>query len=390
MRPADVRQWRFRVPGSQVRTGAPVTLRNDACDIDLTGPADGAVVLHGPGPASRPVCGGERIAVSVAGLGYLTAGSSPEAGVIAGEEPSAEWVVSGVAPGVAVPVDRPVALYDTVQGDHLICVDRPGGPTLVWAATGAAAGAPADPESGPLRLLPIPPPCLPPEGIPGDAELAGALVPVRDGDLDAGLLLLLDPIAARALGGHLARRAPDLAQTLAADGIVGTVLCRWSPEGSPSGIRPPLPPAGARLWVQGRLVADPGVSLSPVRAVAWALDADGEPVTAAPGDAGWPLTGMTWRVVLLPGPGPVPDARPGTALYLPLPSRAGEPGSTTTTTPVPGGRATGRPGGGRASSTALVPGPGGGPRVLRFAVAPSLSGEPVALGCTVRVHLPGR
>lgn len=166
---------------------------------------------------------------------------------------------------------------------------------------------------------------------------------------------------------------------------------RWPPAGDPSQARLPLPQPGSRLWVQGLLVADPEVSLSPVRALAWALDADGEAVTAAPGTRGWPETVLTWRLLMLPLPeasGPAPCA-----FYLPLPGRDGEPGTATTLTPVfergAGSPPWWGPAGRASTSPALVSGVTGSRRVLRMAMTPARGGRLRTLGCTVRVHLPG-
>lgn len=350
----------------------------DAADV----PAGAAISLHRPGSSPRPICGGEPVAVRLAGAGYLVAGEPGSADVVVGPEPVAEWVVTGVAPGVAVPVGKPVGLFDTVHGDHLVCIPGPDLPVLAWMST---AGLPAPP-------LPIPARLRPPEGVPGDVELSGAVVPVRDGDLEAGLLLLLDPADGRALGSHLVRRVPDLAESLAPDAAVGAVACRWSRLGGPADVRPALPPAGARLWVQGALVADPGVSVSPVRALAWALDGDGEPVTALPGGPDWPQTVITWRVLVLPLPDDDPGGAQPCAFHLPLPVRDGEPGTTTTFTPLAEGTV-GRTGDRRtplrgAPAPALVPAPAGSRRVLRAAASCGPGGPGGVLGCTVRVHLP--
>jgi hypothetical protein len=361
------------------------------------------------------------VALHLAGAGHLAAGEPGSADVVVRREPAVEWMVTGVAPGVAVPVGRPVGLLNTVQGDHLVCLPRlrlrgPDTTAGSPAAGGEAAGGAGVDDAGEADLagpdmprgevpvlgwassggssmvtLPMPPEFRPPEGVPGDAELAGALVPVRDGDLEAGLLLLLDPGDGRSLGGHLLRRSPDLAQHLAPDAAVGAVVCRWSSAGGPSQAQPPLPAAGSRVWAQGLLVADPGASLSPVRALAWALDADGKPVTAAPGTGSWPETVLTWRLLMLPLPdvaGPAPCA-----FYLPLPGRDGEPGTATTLTPVSErgtGRSAERRSGGRAAAApALVPGVTGSRRVLRMAMVPAQGGRLQTFGCTVRVHLPG-
>ena len=419
MRPGDVRQWRFRTTGTQVRAGAPVTVHNDAVGLDLAlgplrlplGPpvpgagadADAdrlaraaglslsappattaAVTLGRAGSSDRPICGGEQVAVQLRGVGYLAAGQPGGAQLVVHTEPAAEWVVTGVAPGVAVPVGLPVALFDTVQGDHLVCYPGPDQPVLDWAA--GAGGHPA------ATRLPIPDAFRPPEGVPGDVELAGALVPVRDGDLSAGLLLLLDPADGRTLGAHLTARAPEQAAQLAPEGVVGAVACRWSAAGAPSPAGPALPPAGSRLWVHGLLVADPGVCLTPVRALAWALDADGEPVDAAPGEPGWPRTAITWWMVLPALPDDVPGGLESWVCYLPLPGQDGEPGSTTTLTPLSapdlaGGCPPQRRIGGRRAAT-LVPGVRGPARMLRMAATEDRGGRPVTSGCTVRVHLP--
>ncbi|HET9654839.1 MAG TPA: hypothetical protein VFP72_05770 [Kineosporiaceae bacterium] len=216
--------------------------------------------------------------------------------------------MTGVAPGVAVPVDRPVGLFDTVVGGHLVRLpdlapDRAPGPSprpgpdpaagLVWACDRRVGG--------PVRPLPIPDRCRAAEGIPGDAELAGALVAARDGD----------------------------------------------------------PAAGA----------------------------------VRPGDPSWPPTTLTWRIVLLPEAAavPRPDGRPpfpASALWLPLPGRDGEPGSTTTVTALPDTLAERGSRGARCSvGPALVPGPRGR-RMLRLPLRPGPLPVAVRLGCTVRVHLP--
>jgi hypothetical protein len=574
VRPDDVRQWRFRAHGTQIRVGSLVALHNDAFRVDLVigvvqlpegpsvptallpaspvGPASAssgqdtpqdcvtctltgvdpvslrisrssaspgglrgpdvvrAVTLHRPGVSSRPLCGGEPVALHLAGIGYLASGEPGSAEVVVRREPAVEWVVTGVAPGVAVPVERPVGLFDTVQGDHLVCLPREGtsgpavgvreagrrallpadlrgpdlpsadlrgpdlpsadlrgpdlpsadlrgpdlpsadlrgpdlpsadpqgrglssaapqgrglpgqdllgtdrrgaqAPVLGWSSTGSRPAVALPPVTlppvalppvtlPPVALppvtLPMPPAFRPPEGVPGDAELAGVMVPVRDGDPEAGLLLLLDPAAGRSLGDHLSRRSPGLAPRLAPNGEVDVVACRWSAAGDSSQVRPSLPPSGSRLWVQGLLVADPVVSLNPVRALAWALDADGEAVTAAPGTGGWPETVLTWRLLMLPLPEASGPAQ--CAFHLPLPGRDGEPGTATTLTPASergaglstGSRAGWRPGGRVSTSAALVLGVTGSRRVLRMAMAPDHGGRLQVLGCTVRVHLPG-
>jgi hypothetical protein len=256
---------------------------------------------------------------------------------------------------------------------------------LGWACEGG--------DGGPASTrLPIPHAFRPPEGVPGDVELAGAMVPVRDGDLAAGLLLLLDPADGRTLGAHLAARDPERAAQLAPGGAVGAVACRWSAAGAPSSAEPALPPAGSRLWVHGLLVADPGVCLAPVRALAWALDADGEPVDAAPGEPGWPRTAITWWMVLPALPDDVPGGLGPWVCYLPLPGQDGQPGSTTTLTSLPAPDATGgRPSQRRIGvpgAATLVPGVTGPARMLRMTATPDPGGRPVASGCTVRVHLP--
>lgn len=435
VRPGDVRQWRFRATATQLRAGVPVAMHNDAVDLDLelgsvrlpgpavlrlpadpaTGPEGSpagdrprtltraepvtvqrppgaeAISLHRPGSSPRPICGGERVAVRLADVGYLAAGEPGSADVVVRPEPAAEWVVTGVAPGVAVPVGRPVGLFDAVHGDHLVCIPPRAAPDQAAPDQGKPVLGWASHADGRAATLPIPAQLRPAEGVPGDTELSGALVPVRDGDLEAGLLLLLDPTDGRSLGSHLLRRVPELAEELAPDAVVGAIACRWSAAGGPSDADPPLPPAGSRLWAHGVLVADPGVSLNPVRALAWALDADGDAVTGGPGGPGWPETVITWRVLVLP----LPDDEGGDpaecAFYLPLPGRDGEPGTATTLTPV-SGRGAGRyaerlPGGRAPASPALVTGVSCPRRVLRMAVAPGH--RPTALGCTVRVHLPG-
>jgi hypothetical protein len=385
----DVRQWRLHAPGTQVRPGDAVHLLNETWDGALTVTVDDAggatltapgtdgptVSLSRPGPSTDPVRGGERVAVRLPGAGYLaaeetrTGAAGPDLTVRT--DRAAEWIVTGVAPGVAIPVDRPVALFDTVQGDHLICRPGPGGAALTWASGGTAEGT----------GLPMPERFRPPEGVPGDTELNGAAVPVRDGDPAAGLLILLDPGEARHLGEHLRERVPDRADLLVPDGAVGAVACRWSVDGGPPAAEA-LPAPGARIWVQGRLAAEPGVSLHPVRAFAWATDADGDAVGAAPQDPLWPETVLTWRVHLLPGSGAA------TAVYLPLPGRDGEPGTSTTFTPLPvpdtGGGEPPRP-----RPPAVVRDPRTGRRAARPLLLPDPAGAAVTRGCTVRVHLPG-
>ncbi len=391
----DVRQWRFRAAGTQVRPGSPVTLHNDAVGSDVGVRVDGpaVVTLHRTGSSRDPVRGGERLAVQIEGAGYLSAQETGDPSLCPAGNGPTEWIVTGVAPGVAVPVDRPVALFDAVRGDHLVCVRQGGETVLTWSTRACAAPGTFSAGAGEPSLsvrLPMPPEFRPPDGVPGDAELCGAGLPVRDGDVDAGLLLLLDPGDARLLGDHLRRRVPDLAGVLAPEGTVGAVACRWSAAGGRLAAGVEFPPVGARVWVQGRLVAEPGVGLRPVRALAWAQDVDGEPVLSAPGDARWPRAAVTWRVILLPCAHGDPAADAATAIYLPMPGRDGEPGSATTFTPVyPSGQeAAGRRRCRGAPATAVVRDPRSGRRALRIGIWPGRRQEPVTVGCTVRVHLP--
>lgn len=390
----DVRQWRLHASGTQVRPGDAVRLLNEARDGGLAVALDAAgratmtvpssdtptVSLSRAGSSPDPVRGGERVAVRLNGAGYLAAGvvRPGDAGpmVTVRPEKAAEWIVTGVAPGVAVPVDRPVALFDTVQGDHLVCESGPDGTSLAWAAARGATGG-----SG----LPMPERFRPPEGVPGDVELAGVAVPVRDGDPSAGLLVLLDPGEARQLGDHLRERVPDLGDLLAPDGTVGAVACRWSVADDPPTAGAPFPPPGARVWVQGRLTAEPGVCVDPVRVLAWATDADGDAVVAGPEEPRWPTTVLTWRVHLVAAGDGVPPGTP-VAVYLPLPDRDGEPGTATTFTPLTarqrGSARSGRPPG----PPAVVRDPRSGRRVVRIVLRGAPGGAPA--GCTVRVHLP--
>ncbi len=390
----DVRQWRFRGPGTQLRPGSPVVLYNEVVDVEVGAPGESlggippgsAVTLRRAGSSPDPVRGGERLAVYVEGVGFLAAASDGP-GIATRPGEAAEWIVTGVAPGVAVPVDRPVALFDAVQGDHLVCLDGAGGPVLAWSAEVGRTGPPGPRDGVPL---PMPPQFRPPEGVPGDVELCGALVPVRDGDLSAGVLVLLDPPDARLLGAHLAARVPDLAATLAPERSVGAVACRWGAgcDGAVGGLE--LPPAGARLWVQGSLVAEPGVCVRPVRVLAWALDADGDPVLAGPDEPQWPAVAISWQLLLLPVHCEDNLPEVPVAVYLPLPGRDGEPGSTTTFTPLrsgPGGARTVR-GARGATAPAVVRDPRTGRRAVRIGIAPADAGAATTTGCTVRVHLP--
>lgn len=402
MTTADVRQWWLPTAHPQERAWAE---RVEAGPVAVGAVSVGAVsvgqvTLVRPGPARRPICGGESVAIALGRFGYLAAGPDPATRPVLVPEPAPEWVVTGVAPGVAVPVDRPVGLFDTVAGDHLVRLPerlpdgaagtstRPGpdpAAGLVWACDRC--------PGGPLRPLPIPDRCRPVEGMPGDAELAGALVAFRDGDPAAGLLLRPDPVDGRALGEHLASRVPELAARLAPEGVPGAVACRRTPAGGPLPADLPLPPPGTRVCAQGYLVADPDLSLAPVRVLAWAQDGTGAALAVRPGDPSWPPTALTWRIVLLPQSAARPhhDGRPqapASALWLPLPGRDGEPGSTTTVTPLRDAPAEPESrGAGYRIGPALVPGPRG-LRMLRFPLRLGPLGVAVRLGCTVRVHLP--
>jgi hypothetical protein len=257
------------------------------------------------------------------------------------ERTLARFVAGWLRRRVAVPVGRPVGLFNTVEGDHLVCRPERGAPRLGWASSG----------DHPQVNLPMPPQFCPPEGVPGDAELSGAVVPVREGDPEAGLLLLLSPADGRALGTQLVRRVPELAARVASDRRVGAVACRWScafqlplpgrdgEPGSSTTITPVFEHAAGR-YTERRGGGRAAMISNP------ASDPPPSPASRGPSPL---LPGVT--VALVPGPttalvpGALPALRAGRSsprrvLRMPLaPGRVHLPGTTYGRAVPPGGTA---------------------------------------------------
>jgi hypothetical protein len=395
--------WRLFSPRAQIRLGDP--LRAQACgertlpaaeagldeDTLLIQEREPTVSLYRDGAGTDVARGGELVAIRVRGVGFLSASPPVPAQrgsqVVIVQEPVAEWIVTGVAPGVELPVNRPVGMFNITCGEYLVGDVCPSGIRLGWAARRCP---------GPEAELPIPETWRPAEGSPQIAEFTGMQIPVHVGFPSSGFLVLVDRQEAADLGRLLHEQRPELAEALAPERTVGVIACRKpQPEPRTTGEYPD-PEPGSRVWGQGRLVADSGACADPVRVLAWAETERGEAVIAAPTGPEWPDTVMTWWVrVFRTAPDrelrhgsegrPTPGEEPA-AVYLALPSRDGERGSTTTVTPVtPSERAAvppalprGTPGLFRDSRT--------GRRVLRLAL-PETS-MTVTRGWTVRVHLP--
>jgi hypothetical protein len=343
----------------------------------VLGAAD-AVTLHrdcdDPDPSRPdpirpdPIRHSDLVALRLGASGFLVAGPAAGPAVTLVPEPVLQWHVTGGTHGAGIGADRAIGLFNLVHGDFLVA-----------PASGTVPAWWSDLDGG----LPIPGWGRPARGRAGDVELSGAAVQAVDGDPAAGLLLLLDPGVAGALAAHLAARAPTTAAALAPGGRLSAVACR----------RPgvDVPAAGARLWVQGPLSAQPGPSIDPVRTIAWALDADGHEVDADPTGAAWPREALTWHAVRLSAgrdASATADGPPSTrgddvpTWLLPLPAADGESGSTTTfTLQTPPGRAAGLP-------PSIVHDPRTGRRALRLELpGPAGAGtEPVRVTCAVRVH----
>jgi hypothetical protein len=130
--------------------------------------------------------------------------------------------------------------------------------------------------------------------------------------------------------------------------------------------------------------------------MAWAETAGGEVVTVDPADQDWPDTTVTWWVRVLPEfvcvvlpeetDRPEPPGRSASAVYLPLPSRDGEPGSTTTVLPVISPGRARIPVASPFGPPSLVRDPRSDRRALRLALPDHPS--TVVQGWTARIHLP--
>lgn len=484
VRPVDVQQWRFLGRGGILRPGEPVRLVNDTAGAgvgldDRSLPCWGApapLIVTRAGTSHDPIRSGERIGLHLAGYGFLTVPDGPGTDVVGDTAvppapPGAadrwnregEWEVTGCFTGVAVAFDRPVGLLHLLRGDHLVARCRaspapgegrehrehcPGrgercggreqhcrgrgegradrgercrcpagpaqeGPGPIWAWWAEQSGPPATAFPRALRAV---------EGVPSDVCLRGTAVgTVRPGagGQGNGVELLVDPGTAALLG-----RLPAAPGAGDAAACTDRLPCRWTGSWGPALAGAVLSAGPVRVWVQGPLLSGPGLRVDPVRSLAWALDCDGRPVRSRCGDPSWPPTRLTWRVARLPVPaGPALPQRGGTWL-LPLPGRDGEPGTSTTVTPVPatrggnaagsgprrgGQRRTGPRTGGRAGVLEMPPsivrdvrtgrrmlrvvlvggpppdGPSPGPSGSRTRAVPEPEGA-VVVGFTVRVH----
>lgn len=397
--------WRLRTPKAQVCLDDPLRVQVlDAArhldgeagaddDMLLVPEREPTVSLHRRSGGGGVVRSGEPVAIRVHGAGFLSASrpvpTQRGSRVMVVPEPVFEWIVTGVAPGVETPVDRPVGMFNLSCGEHLVVEPDAVGIRLGWASRRCP---------GPEVELPVPKTLRPPESLPQVAEFTGTRIPVQAGSPSSGFTVLLDWQEARDLGRLVSDQRPEQAGNLAPERTIGAIVCRGSQVelGAGGGNHDPEP--GARIWVQARLVADPEVCADPVRVLAWAETAQGNAVTVAPTGPDWPEVALTWWVrvfrvsgdhVVLPEPAgrPDPSERPTVAVYLPLPSRDGEPGSTTTVTPtVFRGRGTPPP-----AAHLGVPGllldPRNGRRALRLVLPDGPT--TVTWGWTVRVHLPG-
>ena len=83
----------------------------------------------------RPLVYGERLAIKVAGHGYLRYGERPLGiNLVWSNTPSYEWVIRGGVRGSTVKTGKPVVLYNRIAADTLIYCKRPIGINLRWTS----------------------------------------------------------------------------------------------------------------------------------------------------------------------------------------------------------------------------------------------------------------
>ena len=322
-----------------------------------------------------------------------------------------EWEVTGGATGQAVPIDRQVGLFNRTHGDHLVYGSRTYGINLRWWSDLDIFGD--------YSPLPIHQDFRSRSGEPGQIELSGTASEIEvfhggtDDELDWSISIRLDAGQRHTLFNHLLEHAANakIAHADQPNSPTGTPLtegelehihCEWmvldgydnslfdekffsadltrtlmlqkkawdisAEAAQKQGITGAkvsatldslLCATNAYVRLQGAFVNDLAhrfrVEIHPLDSLAYALDAQGRPLSATPDDlTRWPPTIVTWRVAAFTNSSfhrineadYIQKERTST-WYLPLPGSARLPGfSTTVSASFPNftNEARGRPG----------------------------------------------
>jgi len=302
-----------------------------------------------------------------------------------------EWEATGGVTGHAVPINRQVGLFNRTHGDHLVYGSRSWGINLMWWSDLDIF------EDYPP--LPIPQALRSRSGEPGQIELSGTASEIEvfhggtDDELDWSIYIRLDAGQRRTLFQHLIQHATnakeahlitpliftplteddlervycewmvldgwvnslfdekffsaDLTRTLALQKKAWDISAKAAQEQGLTGatvsatLDSLLCATNAYVLLQGAFVNDRAhhfrVEIHPLDALAYALDAQGRPLSATPDDpTRWPPTVVTWRVAAftnssfhrINGADYIKKDRTST-WYLPLPSSAHLPGFNT-------------------------------------------------------------
>jgi hypothetical protein len=328
--------------------------REHGINLVWDGAADLAnVSLHRAGGANGPLTFGEHLAVEIDGGGFLRY-QEREYGInlVWSESPVHQWEVTGGVFGRAVPLTESVSLFNRRHGDHIVYGKRRYGINLRWWADLE--------NYGDYPPLPIRPELRGQSGEPGQIVLTGSASKIEvfhggtDDELDWHVYIRLDSavrddllshLLAHATGAKTANRpggpygqalplrsedldlvyselmvvdgydnlstdekwfSADLTRILLLNVAAWDVSAEAAEEQGLSGAtagatdESRLCRRNARVSLQGAFVNDSEygfkVEIHPLDSLAYALDAQGIPLSIGPEDREWPAREVTWRV----------------------------------------------------------------------------------------------
>lgn len=300
------------------------------------------------GQTGNPLTYASAVAIRVDGGGFLTyAERDTGINLTWSAQSRFEWEVTGGVPGTPVSTTLPVALLNTLHGDHLVYGERPEGINLRWYAdlpvfgqtfvTGQLVGG--------YPPLPIPNALRGPGREAAQIQIAGQARTMvlfhgqSDDELDWHLYVSVDPRDRRRLTEHLhhhGRGAGDLTERdldqlyfelMVLDGwrnptfdefffssdvgrAFGLDRPAWdesadagSDQGESQDItgRSVLCRRGASVQLQGCFVNDAAhgfrVEIHPLDSIAYALQGN-EPLSITADHPDWPERAVTWRVAV--------------------------------------------------------------------------------------------
>lgn len=355
-------QWSFIGGGATLEQDAPVTLRNlqenesvrygdrdNGIELVWDAATDlGNVTILSEAGGSAPITYASPVALRFTNGGFVRY-AEQDRGINLDwtASPRYEWEITGGRPGTPVSLNDPVALLNTEHGDHLIYDERIYGINLRWYAD-----LDVDIPNGNWVVfggyppLPIPRALRAPSREAAQIQVNGLVDKVSlfhgrsDDELDWHFYVSLDPGDLQALTNHLPDHArggsgieeQDLEQQycelMVLDGWRNTLfdehflssdvtrafelaqpawdISRRAGDNQGDNIDltsdSRLGQSRARISMQGAFVNDAEygfkTELHPLDSIAYALSADGVPLTVAPDHADWPETELTWRVAV--------------------------------------------------------------------------------------------